>query len=56
MTECISCSKDFYCGVEAGKGTCWCFMYCRLDDALLSDGCFCEDCLAKELKKQNGKS
>lgn len=50
--RCGACGAGFECGIQVGRSTCWCFelpRVCRVDpDA----NCWCPECLAAEVARQ----
>ena len=52
-SKCPNCGLPNKCGVEMGKGFCWCFNYPKLDK-VIPDGedCLCESCFKKKLEKK----
>jgi hypothetical protein len=54
-STCSLCGLPNKCGIELGKGTCWCFSYPALGPlaSIDQDKCICESCLQKKLQKDN---
>ena len=50
-SKCPKCGVPNKCGVEAGKGTCWCFMYPKVEMDRNEDTCLCETCLKEHIKE-----
>jgi hypothetical protein len=50
---CPLCGLPNKCGVEEGKGFCWCMSYPAVEHLTVKDTetCICESCLKKEMKK-----
>jgi hypothetical protein len=48
---CPQCGLPNKCGMEAGKGSCWCFSYPSLGplSSIDQDKCICESCFKKKL-------
>lgn len=55
---CPKCGLPNKCGVELGKGTCWCFGYPKLENSKYEETnqCLCERCLRIELNSENIKT
>lgn len=51
VSRCPECGLPNKCGVDAGKGTCWCFRKERIKDHYNDDHCYCESCLDKKIKE-----
>lgn len=53
-SKCPECGLPNKCGVEEGKGTCWCFSFPTVEHLTVKDTteCLCQSCLKKELDKQ----
>ncbi len=51
-STCPSCGLPNKCGVELGKGTCWCFSYPSLGpiSTIDQDKCLCESCMKKQFE------
>jgi len=50
-SKCPTCGIPNKCGVEMGKGICWCFNYPAIENMNSKDTsqCVCESCYKKEL-------
>jgi hypothetical protein len=52
-STCPKCGVPNKCGIDAGKGSCWCFMYPPIEHMNMkdTDTCLCESCLKEEMNK-----
>lgn len=48
MTRCSSCGENFFCGIEARNGDCWCFHKPKKQPH--EEHCFCEKCLTDKTR------
>ena len=55
VSKCPSCGLPNKCGLELGKGTCWCFTYPPLGKIPQqeTDKCLCESCFKKKKLNDN---
>lgn len=47
QSKCPECGLPNKCGLEEGKGTCWCFQFPKVDIIRDSSTCLCRRCLQK---------
>ena len=46
--NCSQCGKPAFCGISAGKSSCWCFELAKRDTSgIESPECLCRECLEK---------
>jgi len=61
MSKCWICERAFFCGIEQGKGSCWCFDKPRLplESALPefkdASRCLCPMCYELQLRTEKLK-